>query len=296
MGADNVVGLVLAVLIVGYLVVALCSRRSSDDRRHLAAARSSLVALVAGRHAAARRLHGQGVRRETAGSPGRPGLRSGRAGRSTASPASTPKREQRWTVYARSVLAFSVVSVLVLYLLQRVQGALPFNPTDVGRGARAARVQHRGQLRDQHQLAELRAASHDEPPHPDGRPGRAELRVGRRRHRRRRRPHPRPGPAPRRRPSATSGSTSPGRSTRVLLPLVRRRGARPRQPGRDPELRRVHRGARTLEGAAQVIPGGPFASQEAIKELGTNGGGPQRQLGPPVREPERVHRTCSRCS
>ena len=32
--------------------------------------------------------------------------------------------------------------------------------------------------------------------------------------------------------------------------------------------------ATTLEGATQVIPGGPFASQEAIKELGTNGGGP----------------------
>jgi K+-transporting ATPase ATPase A chain len=31
--------------------------------------------------------------------------------------------------------------------------------------------------------------------------------------------------------------------------------------------------ATTLEQATQVIPGGPFASQEAIKELGTNGGG-----------------------
>jgi len=31
--------------------------------------------------------------------------------------------------------------------------------------------------------------------------------------------------------------------------------------------------ARTLEGATQVIPVGPVASQEAIKELGTNGGG-----------------------
>ena len=30
---------------------------------------------------------------------------------------------------------------------------------------------------------------------------------------------------------------------------------------------------RTLQGATQSIPGGPFASQEAIKELGTNGGG-----------------------
>jgi K+-transporting ATPase ATPase A chain len=32
--------------------------------------------------------------------------------------------------------------------------------------------------------------------------------------------------------------------------------------------------ATTLEGARQVIAGGPFASQEAIKQFGTNGGGP----------------------
>src|SRR5262245_43493504 len=32
--------------------------------------------------------------------------------------------------------------------------------------------------------------------------------------------------------------------------------------------------ARTLEGGKQVIAQGPFASQEAIKQLGTNGGGP----------------------
>jgi K+-transporting ATPase ATPase A chain len=31
--------------------------------------------------------------------------------------------------------------------------------------------------------------------------------------------------------------------------------------------------AQTLDGATQMIPGGPVASQEAIKELGTNGGG-----------------------
>ncbi len=30
----------------------------------------------------------------------------------------------------------------------------------------------------------------------------------------------------------------------------------------------------TVEGATQIIPGGPFASQEAIKMFGTNGGGP----------------------
>ncbi len=42
-----------------------------------------------------------------------------------------PEREQRWNVYALSVLAFSVVGVLLLYLIQRLQSDLPFNPTDM---------------------------------------------------------------------------------------------------------------------------------------------------------------------
>src|SRR5215510_1556649 len=42
-----------------------------------------------------------------------------------------PKREQPWTAYALSLLAFSAVSVIGLYLLQRVQGPLPLNPTNV---------------------------------------------------------------------------------------------------------------------------------------------------------------------
>ncbi|MFJ9826007.1 potassium-transporting ATPase subunit KdpA [Streptomyces sp. NPDC101160] len=36
-----------------------------------------------------------------------------------------PDTEMRWPAYLRGVLAFSVVSVLFLYLLQRVQGSLP---------------------------------------------------------------------------------------------------------------------------------------------------------------------------
>jgi potassium-transporting ATPase potassium-binding subunit len=41
-----------------------------------------------------------------------------------------PSREQRWNVYALSMLAFSLVSLLALYALLRLQGSLPFNPTD----------------------------------------------------------------------------------------------------------------------------------------------------------------------
>jgi K+-transporting ATPase ATPase A chain len=40
------------------------------------------------------------------------------------------KREQRWNVYATAFLAFSLVSVLLLYAIFRLQGVLPFNPTD----------------------------------------------------------------------------------------------------------------------------------------------------------------------
>ena len=39
------------------------------------------------------------------------------------------KREQRWNVYAMSLLAFSLASLLSLYTLIRLQGSLPFNPT-----------------------------------------------------------------------------------------------------------------------------------------------------------------------
>ncbi len=40
--------------------------------------------------------------------------------------------EQRWTQYAASVIAFSVASFLFVYLIQRLQGYLPFNPMHFG--------------------------------------------------------------------------------------------------------------------------------------------------------------------
>src|SRR5581483_3999032 len=39
-----------------------------------------------------------------------------------------PDSEQRWTTYALSLLAFSLVSVLILYAQLRLQGHLPLNP------------------------------------------------------------------------------------------------------------------------------------------------------------------------
>ena len=40
--------------------------------------------------------------------------------------------EMRWTEYAFAMLLFSVASMLLLYLMQRVQGFLPFNPQKFG--------------------------------------------------------------------------------------------------------------------------------------------------------------------
>jgi K+-transporting ATPase ATPase A chain len=42
------------------------------------------------------------------------------------------KHEMAWTEYAVAMLLFSVVSMLLLYFIQRVQGHLPFNPQKLG--------------------------------------------------------------------------------------------------------------------------------------------------------------------
>ena len=69
--------------------------------------------------------------------------------------------EQRWTQYTASLLSFSIFGFLLTYLLQRAQGFLPFNPQHFGRGQRHAGsgVQHRDQLRDEHELAGVLAAN-----------------------------------------------------------------------------------------------------------------------------------------
>jgi potassium-transporting ATPase potassium-binding subunit len=43
-----------------------------------------------------------------------------------------PDREQTWAAYARSLLVFSLASIAGLYLLQRLQGLLPGNPDGFG--------------------------------------------------------------------------------------------------------------------------------------------------------------------
>jgi hypothetical protein len=68
-------------------------------------------------------------------------------------------------------------------LLLRLQDLLPLNPQGFAGGAAGSRLQHGGQLRHQHQLAELWRRDHHEPTSARWRADGAELRVGRHRHR-----------------------------------------------------------------------------------------------------------------
>ncbi len=181
-------------------------------------------------------------------------------------------REQPWTIYALSLLAFSGVSVLGLFLLQRVQGALFLNPTDVA-GVPPA-------------LAFNTAASFVTNTNWQNYGGESTMAHL----------------------TQMSGltvqnfvSAAVGIAVAVALVrgLTRRRSdtignfwadltrttVRLLVPGAAlVAIVLVSQGvvqnfdgftqASTVEGATQSIPGGPIASQEAIKELGTNGGGP----------------------
>ena len=139
------------------------------------------------------------------------------------------------------------------------------------RRAAGACLQHRLELRHEHELAELRRRVDHEPPHPDGRARGAELRLCRGRDRRRRRAHPRSHP-----PALGDDRQLLGRphaGHRARSPTDRHGDrARPRESGRRPEPGGPAERT-TLEGAAQSIYRAPIASQEAIKEFGTNGGG-----------------------
>ena len=96
-----------------------------------------------------------------------------------------PEREQPWQVYALSLLAFEPgLGPRPLPAPARA-GRAPAEPHPCRRRRARARLQHGGQLRHEHELAELRRRVDDEPSHPDGRADGAELRLRGRRDRRR---------------------------------------------------------------------------------------------------------------
>jgi potassium-transporting ATPase potassium-binding subunit len=182
-----------------------------------------------------------------------------------------PSREQRWTIYARSLLAFSAVSVLGLYVLQRVQGGLPVNPTDVP-GVPAALAfntavsfttntnwqNYAGEITMSHLTQMMGLAVQNFVSAAVGIAVAVALIRGLVRRR-----------------STTIGNfwvDLTRSTTRVLLPISIVGALVLVSQGVIQNLGGFVT-AHTLDGAVQLIPGGPAASQEVIKELGTNGGG-----------------------
>jgi potassium-transporting ATPase potassium-binding subunit len=182
-----------------------------------------------------------------------------------------PDKEQRWTVYAFSLLGFSVVSFLGLYLLQRLQGVLPLNPTDMAAVpenvafnvavsfttntnwqayAGEATMSHLTQMSGLTVQNFVSAAA--------GMAVMAALMRGLARRR-----------------ASTLGNfwVDLTRSVlRILLPLSFVVAVVLVSQG---VIQNFHgfRVVETLQGGSQAVPGGPAASQVAIKQLGTNGGG-----------------------
>ena len=105
-----------------------CGPRSSDRCPSPTCSRSPCCwPLVAFDHAVPGPVHRDRARGRAASA--RAGPRPGRARRSTALAGTDPAREQGWRAYAGSLLVFSLLSILVLYLQQRLQAVLPLNPT-----------------------------------------------------------------------------------------------------------------------------------------------------------------------
>ena len=183
-----------------------------------------------------------------------------------------PDREQRWQIYAVSVLAFSVVSVLFLYVLQRLQGSLPVNPTNVGAFPQALSFStavsfvtntnwqnYAGENTASHLTQMVGLAVQNFTSAAVGLAVAVALIRGLTR-----------------RQSATIGNFWVDLTravTRILLPIAFVAAIVLVSQGAIQNLRGFTT-VQTVEGATQVVPGGPFAGQEAIKELGTNGGGP----------------------
>ena len=67
------------------------------------------------------------------------------------------------------MLLFNLLGVLVVYAAAAAAGRAAAQPAGLGRGHARLVVQHRGQLRHQHQLAGLRRRDDDELPHADAR-------------------------------------------------------------------------------------------------------------------------------
>ena len=196
----------------------------------------------------------------------------------------SPETEQRWTTYAISLLAFSLVSVLVLYGMQRFQAHLPLNPdhlssvpaplsfnTAVSFLTNTNWQNYAGEdtMTQFTQMAGLAVQNFVSAA--VGIAVAVALIRGLVRAK-----------------SGTLGNfwADLTRITlRILLPIAAIAAIVLIAQGAEQNLHATHM-ITTVTGQSQGVPGGAVASQEAIKQLGTNGGGPfNANAGHPFENP-----------
>src|SRR6476646_1394221 len=182
------------------------------------------------------------------------------------------EREQRWNVYAYSLLAFSAVSVLVLYVQLRIQGSLPLNPDHLGAVPPALSFNtassfltntnwqnYSGESTMSYLTQMGGLAVHNFVSAAAGAAVAVALIRGLVRRRTR-----------------TLGNfwvDLVRTTTRILLPFSLVFATFLLSQGVIQNFN-ASKTITTVTGQQQTIPGGPIASQEAIKEIGENGGGP----------------------
>ncbi|MFI6045538.1 potassium-transporting ATPase subunit KdpA [Nocardia sp. NPDC051321] len=184
-----------------------------------------------------------------------------------------PEVEQTWGVYARSVLAFSAVSILFLFFLQLVQGKLPLHLNDPGTEMTPALAwntavsfvtntnwqNYSGESTQGHLVQMAGLAVQNFVSAAVGMAVAVALVRGfARRH------------------TGDLGNfwVDLVRGTiRILLPIAFVFAIVLVAGGAIQNFHLHDQVAQTFNGTSQAIPGGPVASQEVIKELGTNGGG-----------------------
>jgi K+-transporting ATPase ATPase A chain len=184
-----------------------------------------------------------------------------------------PKAEQSWGAYARSVLAFSAISILLLFILQLVQGKLPLHLNDPATPMTPALAwntavsfvtntnwqAYSGESTQSHlvQMAGLAVQNFV-----SAAVGMAvAIAVVR-------------GFARMRTSDLGNFWVDLVRGTlRILLPICVVAAIVLIVGGAVQNFHNYDQVVNTLAGGQQTIPGGPVASQEVIKDLGTNGGG-----------------------
>ena len=185
----------------------------------------------------------------------------------------SPEAEQTWVAYARSVLAFSAVSVVFLFVLQLVQGKLPLHLHDPATPMTPALAwntavsfvtntnwqNYSGESTDGHLVQMAGFAVQNFTSAAVGMAVAIALVRGFARSR--------TGELGNFWVDLTRGTL------RILLPISILAAIALIAGGAIQNFHLHDQVVNTLAGTPQTIPGGPVASQEAIKEFGTNGGG-----------------------